>query len=155
MTVSSVRALDANTSQLAATIHGVEWSSIRCHLENGALIIDGDGEIPGAVREWIAAGNTPEPYTVPALTEADYSAAIQAHIDATARVRGYADGVSCCSYHDSANPTWVAESAAFKTWRDSVWLYAFAQLDAVQNNQRPQPTVAELVAELPAIEWPS
>ena len=155
MTVTAVRIRDAGITQLAATIGGVEWSGILCHIENGSIAIDGDGEIPDAVREWIAAGNTPSPYVAPAPTEADYSAAIQAHVDGTARLRGYADSVACCSYHDSANATWAAESAVFKAWRDSVWLYAFTQLAAVQSGQRAQPNVAELVAELPAITWPT
>lgn len=87
-------------------------------------------------------------------TSAEYGQAVQAHIDATAKDCGYGDGVSCASYHDSANPTWAAEAAAFKAWRDGVWQHVFTQLAAVQSGQRAQPTVAELVADLPVIAWP-
>lgn len=68
--VASVRILDVDTTQLATTIGGVEWSGIRCHLENGAIVIDGDGEIPDAVREWLATGGVPEPY-IPSTPTAD------------------------------------------------------------------------------------
>lgn len=155
MLPSSVRILNAGTTQLAATINGAEWTDITCHLENGSIIIDGVGEIPDAVREWIAAGGVPEPYVPPMPTEAAYSAAIQAHVDTVAGSLGYADGVACVSYHNSANTVWASEAQTFSAWRDAVWLYAYTQLAAVQSNQRPQPTVSGLVAELPAIAWPS
>lgn len=90
----------------------------------------------------------------PDLTPTDYAHAVQSHIDAMAQARGYGDAVSFCSYHDSTNATWAAEAGAFKLWRDAVWSYAFAQLAAVEAQQRSQPSVAELVGELPAMTWP-
>jgi hypothetical protein len=104
--------------------------------------------------EWEAEGNTIEPYVPPPPTQQEYANAIQAHVDATARARDYMDGVSLASYVASTNPTWAAEAAAFVSWRDIVWAYAYEQLDAVENGLREQPTVAGLVAELPAITWP-
>lgn len=68
MPVTSARILDAQSTQLAATIDGVEWSGNRCHLENGVLVIDGDGQIPDAVKAWLAAGGVPTPYNAPAPT---------------------------------------------------------------------------------------
>lgn len=91
----------------------------------------------------------------PPPTIDDYRRAIQAHVDATARDRQYDSGVSCASYVNSTNPTWAAEASAFVQWRDAVWAYAFTELDKVQQGQRPQPTVAEIIGELPAIAWPS
>lgn len=94
----------------------------------------------------------PEPE--PGSAEA-YGAAVQAHLDAVAKAHGYNDALTCVSYHGSANSTWAAEAQTFMAWRDAVWLYAYTQLAAVQSNQRPQPTVSGLVAELPAIAWSS
>lgn len=91
--------------------------------------------------------------TLPAPTEADYAAAIQAHVDQVAASRGYHDGVHLASYATSTVPAWAAEAAAFVAWRDAVWGYAYAQLAAVQAGGREQPTVAGLVAELPQMEW--
>lgn len=87
-------------------------------------------------------------------SESDYAAAVQARIDAAARARGYADGVALASYATSTVPAWNAEAGAFVAWRDAVWSYAFAQLAAVEAQQRSQPSVAELVGELPAMTWP-
>lgn len=106
------------------------------------------------IAEWEAQGNTIQPYVPPPPTQQEYANAIQAHVDATARARDYMDGVSLASYLASTNPTWAADAAAFVSWRDIVWAYAYEQLDAVENGLREQPTVAGLVAELPAITWP-
>lgn len=40
------------------------------------------------------------------------------------------------------------------TWRDSVWAHVEAAFADVQAGQRAQPTIAGLIAELPAIVWP-
>lgn len=88
------------------------------------------------------------------VTIDDYSRAIQRHIDTTARARQYNDGNACVSYISSTNETWAAEAQAFVAWRDDVWVYAFTELDKVQNGQREQPTVEDLIAELPVISWP-
>lgn len=83
-----------------------------------------------------------------------FERAIQAQIDIVARARGYHDGVHAASYAASTVPTWAAEVAAFVAWRDAVWLYAHTQLAAAQAQEREQPTVEGLIAELPNIEWP-
>lgn len=68
MPVTAARLLDAAATQLAATIDGVEWSGIRCHIDNGLLVIDGDGQTPDAVKAWLAAGGVPTPYVAPPPT---------------------------------------------------------------------------------------
>lgn len=91
----------------------------------------------------------------PLVTADDYGEAIEAHADAVARSRQYSDADRLASYVNSTNPAWAAEATAFVAWRDAVWGYACAQMAAVQAGQRPQPSVAELVDELPVISWPS
>lgn len=90
----------------------------------------------------------------PALTQDDYAAAIQGHIDATAKSKGYADGVALASYINSTIPTWQAEAAVFVPWRDSVWLSAYTTLAAMQGGATP-PTLNQLIAGLPTIKWPT
>lgn len=106
------------------------------------------------IADWEAEGNTIEPYVPPPPTLDDYEQAIQAHIDATAREKKYANGFACSTYVNSKTPLWAAEAQAFVDWRDDVWLYAFAELEKVQQGQREQPTIEEFIAELPAINWP-
>lgn len=109
--------------------------------------IDTEASLTGVLRSHGLPG--------PAPTQADYAASRQAHVDAAARDRSYHDGVHLASYVASTNVVWAAEAAAFVAWRDAVWAYAYAQLAAVAAEEREQPTVAELVGELPEMEWPT
>lgn len=84
----------------------------------------------------------------------DYRIAIRLHVERTAQQRGYDTGTSCASYANSSVPLWAGEATAFVAWRDAVWSYAFTELGKVQSGLRPQPTVDEIVAELPEIQWP-
>jgi hypothetical protein len=111
-----------------------------------------------ALVEWAAFEIDP-PAEMPVLgrkpppTLADYQAAVDAHVEQTARSRDYASAVSCASYVYSTVPAWAAEATAFVAWRDAVWGAAYAQLAAVQSGA-PAPTVTALVAGLPAMVWP-
>lgn len=93
------------------------------------------------------------PFIAPDPTIDDYRVAIAAHIEATARSRQYDSAVSLAGYVGSTNPAWAAEASAFVAWRDAVWVYAYAELDAVQNGHRDAPSVGELVTALPVIAW--
>lgn len=104
------------------------------------------------VTRVLARAVTPPP-AAPTIT--DFESAIQGHIDAAARIRGYTSGLSLVSYLSSTNPTWAAEAAAFLPWRDAVWAYVYQQLALVQAAQRVQPTPSAFIDELPAIVWPS
>lgn len=90
---------------------------------------------------------------LPSPTQNDYKDAIQAHLDATARGRSYADGVSLASYKDSTNPQWAWEATTFIAWRDQVWASAYTTLASVLAGQQPQPTMSELIGSLPEIAW--
>lgn len=95
-------------------------------------------------------------FTSPTLIAplADYQAAIAAHVEATARARDYDSAASCAGYATSTVPAWAAEAEAFVGWRDAVYLHVFARLAEVQGGA-PPPTVTELIAGLPLIEWPA
>lgn len=97
----------------------------------------------------IAAADPP-----PALTVTDFTNAVQAHLDATARTRNYDGILSACSYATSADLKFGAEGKAAVIWRDKVWLYCYAELAKVQAATRSVPaTTAAFVAELPVISW--
>ncbi|QJD54332.1 hypothetical protein [Aminobacter phage Erebus] len=93
-----------------------------------------------------------EPAPPPSVEE--YKQAIEQLLDLTARERRYDSSVSIATYINSTNATWAFEATAFVEWRDDVWTYAYAELDKVLTGLRPQPTVAELLAELPVMQWP-
>lgn len=77
-----------------------------------------------------------------------YEQAVQAHLDAAAQALGYDNILSACSYAGYINP-FQAEGQSFVSWRGAVWDYCYAQLAAVQAGSRTQPTVDELISELP------
>lgn len=83
----------------------------------------------------------------------EYTKEIQNHIDTVAKSKNYENGFSCATYVNSTIPQWKAEAETFIIWRDSVWSYAYQELEKVQSNLRDQPTVQELIEELPNIQW--
>lgn len=104
-------------------------------------------ELPDDNAEVLAFLNPP-----PSVSE--YQNAVQKHVDDTAVSKQYADGVALATYKDSTVPLWAAQATAFIAWRDQVWTFAYDMLAKVQAGQVPQPTIDELIAELPAITWP-
>jgi hypothetical protein len=84
----------------------------------------------------------------------DYEAAIQARVDQTAVLRQFRDGVTLASYVASTNIQWAAEAQAFIGWRDQVWAYAYQEMARVQAGERAQPSVVEILSELPDVVWP-
>ena len=82
-----------------------------------------------------------------------YENAVQAHLDATARTKGYSDSYTCLSYHKSTDEVWRTDSAIFNAWRDAVWHKCHEILNAFTCGAIPQPTNEEVIAQLPKIEW--
>ena len=101
----------------------------------------------GVIAEYVAPVETPEQ-----IIEV-FKAAIQNTLDEAARANGYDDIVSACSYAGYPN-VFQAEAITFGQWRANVWSYGYAELDKVMAGTRPVPTVAEILAELPALVLP-
>lgn len=103
---------------------------------------------------WYVAGmapKKPEPTTEEILH--GYEVAVQAHLDATAQARGYDNTYTCLSYLSSTDEIWRRESNAFNVWRDSVWRKCHEVMNAALAGEITTPTVEELIAQLPAIDW--
>lgn len=80
--------------------------------------------------------------------------AIDAHVEAVARARGYGSAAALASYALSTVPEWAAEASAFVRWRDSVWVAALALLAEAESGG-PVPSAEEALAALPEIDWPA
>lgn len=108
----------------------------------------------GIDGNWYLAGKAP---SKPAPTKEEilkvYQDAVQAHLDATAQSRGYDNTYTCLSYLSSTDVVWRRESNAFNAWRDQVWRKCHALLNAVMTEEIKQPTIQELIAQLPIIDW--
>lgn len=101
------------------------------------------------IRPATAADLATEPPTLD-----DYQRAVQRHVDAAARSRGYDSAATCASYIASTVPLWASEAAAFGAWRDAVWVAVLARMVIVQAGQEPAPSIADLIADLPVLDWP-
>jgi len=85
---------------------------------------------------------------------AQFSSAIQSHLDTKARERDYDDMWSAITYRDDPNPQFAAEGQALFEWRSDVWTYATTELARVTAGEREIPTVEEFLVELPVFTWP-
>lgn len=128
---------------------------------NGAVIARGDHPQPDREMIELPAGGelgdswNGDEWLKPGPTLDDYRREIQAHVDATAQQRSYDSGASLAGYATSTVPAWQAEAVAFVAWRDAVWVYAYTELEKVETEQRPQPSIEGFIAELPAMVWPA
>ena len=87
--------------------------------------------------------------------QAAFTATIQAHLDTFARTRNYDGILSAATYATSTVPKFQAEGQYAVEARDATWAKAYAILDEVMSGQRPMPSLAEVLAELPALSWPA
>ena len=81
------------------------------------------------------------------------TAAIQAHLDATAKQYGYDDMKTAVTYADEPFiPKFQMEGQALRKWRSHVWAVAYTELDKRQEGD-PIPTGEELIALLPPFNF--
>lgn len=78
---------------------------------------------------------------------------IQKYLDTTAQSRRYDNIFTAISYVNSTDETFAREAKACLEWRDKVWRTCYNILDEVEAGLREIPTIEELMAELPVIEW--
>ena len=110
-----------------------------------------------AYLEWLAEGNTPLPVDPPTPEQivAQYTAAVQKHLDDFARTRGYDGIMSAATYATSTVPKFKAEGQYAVEARDATWAKCYEVLAAVEAGSRPMPTLDKLLAELPVLTWPN
>jgi len=74
--------------------------------------------------------------------------AVQLILDESSRGRGYDSIISECGYATSTG-AFGAEAQITVNWRDSVWVYAYKVQADVKAGIRAEPTLKELLLELP------
>jgi hypothetical protein len=79
---------------------------------------------------------------------------IQTLLDNTAVTHGYDSIISLCSYANSSNAKWKAEGLYGCSYRDACWAKGQEIESAVIARTIPLPTVAEVMAQMPAVAWP-
>lgn len=83
----------------------------------------------------------------------EYKEAVKLFLDQKAQEKDYDSALSIASYSVSTNVQWKAESDAFVEWRDSVFESLLQTLADVQGGAEA-PTIADLLAGLPVLNWP-
>lgn len=83
----------------------------------------------------------------------EYENAVQMHLDSTAKLKGYDNTYTCLSYLNSTDETWKREANAFNKWRDQVWRSCHEILNKFKKGEIEQPTVAQVIEQLPKIDW--
>ena len=84
-----------------------------------------------------------------------FSDAVQVYLDEAPSTRNYDGILSLCTYATSPTVTFANEATAGINWRDACWAYVYTVLANVKAGNRTEPTVPELLAELPTLVWPT
>lgn len=127
----------------------------RFHPDIAATIVDmtGAGAQPG---DRIVAGVV-VPHSPPTLTAEQKIAAaehaVQAMLDAAAKAKRYDDIRSAALRAGYPGP-FQAEGIAFAQWMDACWSKCYEVLAAVNAGERDEPTVDELLDEMPPLALP-
>lgn len=129
-------AMEITADEHAALLEGQSSGKIITADENGSPVLS----------------DPPPPTTEQVI--ASYTAAVQKHLDDTAKQRGYDGILSACTYATSTNAQFSAEGQAAVAWRDAVWTACYATLAAVESGAAVVPTIDELISVLPAVVWP-
>ena len=125
-------AVEITDAEHAALIEGQSMGKVIVADENGRPILQ---DPPPPTAEQIVA---------------QYTAAVQKHLDDFARTRGYDGILSAATYATSTVPKFKAEGQYAVDARDATWAKCYEVLAAVEAGSRPMPTLEELLAELPA-----
>lgn len=121
-----------------------------------AALLEGQsqGKLIGADENGRPILQDPPPPTAEQIV-AQYTAAVQKHLDDFARTLGYDGIMSACTYATSTVPKFKAEGQYAVEARDATWTKCYEVLAAVEAGSRPMPTLEELLTELPVLTWPN
>ena len=83
----------------------------------------------------------------------DYETAVQKVIDKKVQEKGYDNVYTCLSYKGDPDPIFSAEADAVLKWRSQVWRTAQGILNQWMQGQIEQPTIQQVLDQLPQLEW--
>lgn len=79
---------------------------------------------------------------------------VQAMLDSKAKEKNYHDGAWLAGYATSTDSEFHANAQKFVAWRDKVWRKCYDLLDDYEAGKMERlPTVPEVLAQLPTMEW--
>ena len=141
-----------------AAIHGdnIPADAVEITEAEHAALIEGQslGKVIVADESGRPILQDPPPPTAEQIV-AQYTAAVQKHLDDFARTLDYDGIMSACTYATSTVPKFKAEGQYAVEARDATWAKCYEVLAAVEAGSRPMPTLEELLTELPVLTWPN
>lgn len=105
---------------------------------------------------WVDPAGMPAPPAsneTAAIPQLMYISALETMYDAKAQERFYDDRYTCALRAGYVGP-FQAEATAFAVWMDSCNLKAYGLLAQVLAGEIKQPTIAEVLAQMPELVWP-
>ena len=84
---------------------------------------------------------------------ADYISALEAHMDALAKAKGYDDRKTCALRAGIVGSPFQVEGVKFALWMDNCYALGYTIIAEVQSGVRAMPTIEEFIAELPVLVW--
>lgn len=80
--------------------------------------------------------------------------AVQQSLDAKAREHGYDSVLTAVTYDDPADSKFQKDAKAFRKWRSQTWRKCYDILEDWQAGNIPDPSVDDVLVQLPAFEPP-
>lgn len=111
-------------------------------------------DVTHTVAEQELAAQEAAQATALAATQARYTAALEALYDTTAQSRKYDNRLTCALRAGYAGP-FQAEGTAFAVWMDTCNMTAYDIMGQVLAGDITMPSIAELLAMMPTMEWPA
>jgi hypothetical protein len=107
------------------------------------------------MQQWIIEPlSSQEAAAAQAQLLSQYTAALDAHLDAVAQQRRYDNRITCAVRAGYPGP-FQAEGSAFAAWMDSCNAQGYQLLASVLAGTTPLPTVEAFIAGLPPMVWPA
>ena len=101
------------------------------------------------------AMTTEEAETYLSTVKLRYETAVQSHLDNQAQLLRFDNIMTAVSYADEPSvPSFQQEGLALRAWRSLVWAYVYQALDDVLTGERAQPSIEQLISELPTFVNP-
>lgn len=97
----------------------------------------------------------PTPEEIAAQTRAQLEFAVDNFMDSKARAKGFRDRHSFALRAGITGSSWHDQAQVFGAWMDAVNDYCWQVLEDCKAELREVPTVNELLAELPVLEFPT
>lgn len=123
-------------------------------IRDGCELVEGQWQYKWRIDDLTPEQIAENEATYKANLLASYVNAITAHLDAVAQTRNYDNRITCSVRAAYPGP-FQAEGIAFGTWMDNCNATGYKMVADYEAWLIPLPTIAEMIASLPPMVWPT